>query len=330
MGAPATSAKSKPEPLRITEQTVCLTVRVGLLGTRRRVRAEQIREVSKSEPTPSLKVKGQTDDTVVLVAADKKMLHVGKDILQSKELQAINHVGMELRAHIRARAVPQEVLRDGTYMLPLELIEKTTDRIEEFRAQFAEKVKVFVEAYPGLVASAQQRLRGAFNPQDYPPASHVAQAFYIETTWLTLEVPGSLKGVNRALYEREKKKAEKTWAEATDKIRDALRLGFAELVGTMADRLDVNADGKKKVFRNTLTEHINDFLETFEARNVVQDSDLSMLVAKAKELMKGVDVEQLRDDEALRKRVKEGFDKINTKLEPMVKGLRDISFEDEA
>jgi len=103
------------------------------------------------------------------------------------------------------------------------------------------------------------------------------------------------------------------------------------LVGHMRDRLKDGPDGKPLKFKHTTVSKLVEFLETFEFRNVTDDGELTALVGKARELLKGVDAEDLRTTAELRTRVQQGMAAIAAELDTMVikRGARKFRLEEE-
>ena len=60
---------------------------------------------------------------------------------------------------------------------------------------------------------------------------------------------------------------------------------MAELVQHLVERLQPGADGKPKVFRDSLVRGMEEWLSDFSARNLAQDGELSSLVERARELL---------------------------------------------
>jgi hypothetical protein len=77
-------------------------------------------------------------------------------------------------------------------------------------------------------------------------------------------------------------------------------------------------------------EKVNDFLETFKARNLTGNERLQALVDKAKGLLKGVDAESVKADDEFRKRVCDRFSELKSTLDGMIvtKPTRRIVLED--
>jgi Flp pilus assembly CpaF family ATPase len=85
------------------------------------------------------------------------------------------------------------------------------------------------------------------------------------------------------------------------------------------ERLTPEAGGKQKVFRDTVVTNFNDFFETFNARNMLNDAELEAMVTQAKEVLSGVkDMKSLRDDAKLREGLVAKFAEVNTVMDTLI------------
>jgi hypothetical protein len=157
-----------------------------------------------------------------------------------------------------------------------------------------------------------------FNPLDYPSAERVAAAFVLEWQYIEFGTPGKLRQISSALFDEEREKAARQWADATAVVRQTLRESMADLIAHLVERLAGDKDGKPKVFRNSIITNLNEFLEVFNARNITDDQQLAALVDKARRLISGVDAETLRESKNVRETVRTGFAKIQTALNGML------------
>jgi len=250
-------------------------------------------------------------------------------LLDSKELKDIKTLDGEIRQYLYRLALPS-LFRSGIYMVPIELVETVDGKLQEFKAERERLTGVLVEAYPRLKDEAEERLRSTFNEQDYPDAERLREQFSLSWRYISFDTPEKLRGINPAIFAREREKAEQAWEDATTEIRDLLRQSFAELVGHMAERLKPTDDGKRKVFKNTLVSNLSEFLATFDLRNVTDDAELKRLVDRAKQLLGNVNAQDLRDNEGLRDSMARSMTDIKGSLDTMLetKPSRAISFDD--
>jgi hypothetical protein len=215
--------------------------------------------------------------------------------------------------------------------MPISLIAQVEAELDAAEATRQVLISLACAAYPRLIQAIRGRLGTLFNAADYPPVEKIRQAYSRDIQYLTLNVPGSLKAVSQAVFERERARAQRQWEEATELIQQTLRQGLYELVGRMVDRLTNDTNGKPRVFRDSLVSNLEDFLKVFDARNLGNDEDLAALVERCRELMEGVEPTDLRPDASLREAVQRGFSQVQAQLDrlPPMGATRRITFEED-
>lgn len=294
--------------------------------------------------------KPATDDPVTITTTDdqkaerkaKKVMSLRKQLIISKEYEAIKRFYGELRTWIYSQSVPS-FFRAGFQLASLEsvaIIEKRMrqasglDPVADDVETLPKLIAAFVAAYPAQVEEAQKTLEpvGQWNARDYPTAAELPGMFSISWNWIAFTTPEGLPAELRAA---EQAKMEKQMTDAADQVTQALRVGFAELIAHATDKLTgTDANGKPKVFRDSLIGNISDFLETFSRRNITNDVDLQQLINKAKEVLNpngsAITPQKLRDMALVRENTAKQFAEIKTQLDSMitVKPSRAISLED--
>ncbi len=281
-------------PASVMDQAICVSVNLGRLGNTRKISSSQVE-----------------------VDADKDLIRVSKTLLDSAELKAIQSLDGEIRKTLYNVCLPS-MFRGGVYLVPIKLVEHVDKKLREFQVERGKLVAAFVKAYPSLIETAATRLRGVFNTRDYPTVDRVAGAFVFDWQYVEFGTPGRLREINANLFAREREKAERQWAEASDAIQETLRASMADLVNHMVDRLSGTQDGKPKVFRNSLIGNMQEFLGLFDARNITNDAALSALVQRAKDAIKGIDADAIRDNTRTRQYVANAFSQIKGALDGMM------------
>lgn len=268
----------------------------------------------------------------VQVDADKSLITVSKEILDSKAYREILSADGQIRSWVRARSLPVPALKTGIYAVPVSLVTQVERRLEKMAANRRALVADFIREYPARVEDARTRLRSNFNRSDYPSASEMEDAFKFTTRYVSFDVPASLEEVNSDMFAREREKAAKAWEETLAEWKTLLRNSMADLVNHAVERLAAGKKGKTKIFRNSLIENVREFLKTFDARNVADDAELKQIVQKARDLLKnGVTPQRIRDDGECREAVRAGFTEIKKTLDGMIvdRPVRKIVFDDE-
>jgi len=303
-GAPLAVAISDPG-VDLAKKTVCIKVRLSTMGNTRKVSTAQI----------------EAD-------ADKDLLRVSKQLVDSAELKAITRFDGEIRQFLYNICLPFEI---GIHLLPIAALQAVEQRLRQFAEDRRQLVNAFLSAYPSLCQQAAKRLRGLYNPADYPPVEDAGREFGFSWQYVSFGVPDQLKSISQEVWEQEREKAAQRMAEASTEIQTVLRDSMAKLVQHMADRLKEGPDGKPLRFKETTVSNLVGFLANFEFRNVTDDGELQALVAQARELLEGVNADDLRTTGDLREKVQRGMADIAAQLDTMLTrtGGRKFRFNEE-
>jgi hypothetical protein len=279
----------------VLENAVLLSVGFHLFGTRKTIGSDEV----------------ETD-------ADRKMIHVCKDLLESDRLNDVRKFDGKLRKRVKALTTGASFLRDGVNLLALSLVESTNAMLTEAAIERGALVDVFMEQYPLARDAARDRLGSLFNPADYPNAERVRGAFWLDWNFLEFHTPGKLRGVSPDVWAAQNAKLELAVESAADAAVAMLRAETAGLVDALVDRLAPTDGGKPKIFRDSLIGNVKGFLEVFKDRNFCGDGDLETIVKKIGKLVDGVNPGHLRDSDTLRAKVGAGFESIKGELDKLL------------
>ena len=313
------------EKPNILENAICLSVTFRMPANRRKVSTDYVNS-----------------------DADKSMLHLAKDLLDSDELRAVQHVISETGQWLRRKCLPS-MFKKGVYLLSLNRIEEANEKLARIEAEdFPNAVERFFQVYPLRVAEARQRLgtgeRGMFDPTEYPEVETLKPAFGMSYQYISLDVPGKLSKVGKHFYEEQKSKIAAKMEEAAVKIEWTLYESMKEILDHMVARLtpSIGKGGKAKaISKNSpvverMKEFLHDFSENYAlVKGASNDEEIAKkidaVVAKATKILSGVDVEQIRGDEGLRSNLQRDFEQFKATVDSILvnKPIRAISFEDE-
>lgn len=313
----------------LQQNAVLLSVKRGRLRTRRRISSNAV----------------QSD-------ADPGVLYVAKEILESKELDAINQHDAQIGNYLSKICLPGP-FKAGMYLLPVRLIEPTIKRLDEAARERDVMVEDFMAWYERAYRYAQadeelaaalvaedaayaefkawrDRLGSLWTPSDFPTPQQVREKFVFDVQVLELQTPGKLKAISKELYQRELAKMQNVWEGASEKITSVLMEEFQKLTAHMAERLTADQDGKPKVFRDSLVKNMVEWFDLFDARNLANDEQLKALVERARRTILGIDVETIRDSEGLRADLSKEFQAITAELDRAIieRPARKLDLED--
>jgi hypothetical protein len=275
-------------------------------------------------------IRRKADISKIEVDADKEMLSLTKEIVDSPDYDACVSLANATRNKwLAVRCLPSPLKR-GTYMVPITMIEEVSNKMDAVRAEYNTLADKFAEAYPERVEDARRRLKEQFNQANYPAQDAVRQAFWMETRFFDFGVPSKEK-IGAIMWEKERDRAEKTWRGAAEEIQFALRESFQCLVSHLAERLTPEPGAKtKKTFQVTTVEKLNEFLDLFQKRNITNDVELEGLVIQARNVLKGKRVDTLRKNKTVREEVLGEFQRVNKALDKLMTDApkRQIRFDD--
>lgn len=287
----------KPAPVgsqsAILDKIMCVSVKLSRIGTSKKV-----------------------DTSAVEADVDKTMLRVSKKILEADELTAVSKHDNKIRKMLRTYIIPKvKFLRGGIYPIPIELVGKVdTELVSLFRERAVLCQKLF-DRYTALCEEAKDPLRGLYDPLDYPPLSAVQKAYRADACYVNLGVPKALEKIDASIFQREQEQQKVRLAEAVQEVEAGMVEVMQGLVGHLLDRLTEDDDGKPKKFQKSLVDNFNQFLETFNAKNITENTQLSDLADELRQILKGVEPGTLRNNKDVRSVVREGMVRMQDKIQ---------------
>lgn len=296
---------------------------------------QEIAENPEAKSNPMLEIDAATAKAIK--SAKMGSLKVTVPLLRSAALDAVNDALNNGKKRILSLCVPSTV-QPGMFVASPAAAQKIERIIEEVQSELALKLlpnfeKDFTPAIER--ARTDKIINGGlgplFNAQNYPDADAAAQCFGLENYFWSLKVPDNLPAEMRAAQQE---KLEKTFTEAAETVTLALREGLQKMIQHATERLSPSEDGTKKVFRDTVVENVQDFIDCFADRNIMNDSQLAALVEQAKGVLTGIQgrngqtaADALRTNDELREKTRQQFAAINQQLSAMIEEQKERAFD---
>lgn len=312
-------AEQKLKAREMQDGSICIFIKTKRLTTRRAVEQDEV-------------TVAEAGSNVIDTDIDQDSVMVAKDILKSNELKAIQAYDHATRKWFRQRSVPSAILKSSAYCFATGALPVMYEYLEQRAAGREPLIESLVQALPALKAQAEKDLGPLYDATQYPASDQAARDLF-DFTWQVVEISSpnrKMRSVSQVIFEKEQKKVEQQMITAVAQVEQALAGAFAQIVKHLGDQLGSAGDKKKRVMQASFTK-VMDFIETFPQRNIGGSADLAKLVEEAKDLVKGIDVKDIRKDEDLRKKLVEGVAKVNATLDTMLenKPSRAISLTDE-
>ena len=222
------------------------------------------------------------------------------DCMELKEVQ--NYAAM-VRTWNNQNTYPWKTSR-GSRVLPGTYLEYYGAKVEEYRTEFYRLVGNFKGAYRNAVQAAQFSMAGFFDASDYPSESELDGLFRFDVDYDPLPHGGDFRvdlGRETNAYLREKYE-EKANAQLTNILNhswERLHQSLAVVVNQLRVKGVDGAEENGKLYESSFDAVIElcDMLEHF---NVTNDPALDKMRRDLKMTMQGINVKDLKKDEAMR------------------------------
>ena len=204
----------------------------------------------------------------------------------------------------------------GIRLVRQDTLETFQAQMRVFKDELDEAVAGLDERYAALKAAAQDRLGSLYNEADYPAS--LSGMFDISWDFPSVEPPPYLQQLNPDLYEQECLRVQARFDEAVQMAEQAFVEELAQLVSHLTERLGGHEDGKPKIFRDTAVGNLREFFDRFRALNVRSCDQLDSLVSQCRQIVGGVQPQELRDNGGLRQQVATQLSSVQSVLDGLL------------
>lgn len=233
--------------------------------------------------------------------ADNQFLSARKKLIDTRHpaFQAVTAVRHRLVSYWRAVSLPYPDA--GVRLIRQNDIAPFSVQMTTLQADLDEAVAALNEHYSELKSVARSRLGELFNAADYPAS--LTDLFQVSWDFPSVEPPSYLRQLSPELYRQESERVMARFEEAVRLAEEAFMDELSRIVSHLTERLSGTDDGKPKVFRDSAIENLTEFFDRFRHLNIRSNDQLDELVTRAHQVVRGVQPQQLRDDQPIRQRV---------------------------
>lgn len=243
----------------------------------------------------------QKEEVGLAYQADSRFLTAGKKLVD------VRHEAFRRLTSIRTRVVNYwrgltlPYVEPGVRLIRQADVELFVHVMQGFREELGQAEADLNAVYEDIKADARQRLGRLYNASDYPP--EVRGLFTVEWDFPSVEAPSYLLRISPEVYHEEQERIAHRFEEAVQLAEQAFLSEFAKLVSHLTERLAAGPDGERKVFRDSAVTNLAEFFSRFTSLNVRSNRQLDELVEQARQAVRGVGPQDLRDNAALRQEV---------------------------
>lgn len=233
--------------------------------------------------------------------ADVRFLTAGKKIIDVRH-EAFRRLTSTRHAIVRYwRGLSLPYVEPGVRLIRQSDVEGFVSKMKDFQGDLTFAERELNSVYDQVKADARRRLGKLFNAGDYP--SEVRGLFNVEWDFPAVEPPAYLMRLNPELYQQEQDRVASRFEEAVQLAEQAFLTEFARLVSHLTERLSRGPEGERKVFRDSAMTNLSEFFDRFRSLSVRSSVQLDQLVDQAKELVQGIEPQELRESDTLRQQI---------------------------
>jgi hypothetical protein len=204
---------------------------------------------------------------------------------------------------------------NGSRLLPMSNFMDYKKQLGELETNYEALVDKFIVAYPSLVSAAAFQLGTLFDRNEYPDESSLKKKFKFTYSFFPVPTAGDFR-----IDINEEAKAEimaNCNSAYEDRLNNAMREAWSRLhecLSRMSERLTDNADGSRKIFRDSLVENGVELVTMLKHLNITQDPQLEQARRDLQSAIGAHDLDSLRDNSNAREVVKLKVDTILSKF----------------
>ncbi|MGA2501209.1 MAG: hypothetical protein ABSH20_26010, partial [Tepidisphaeraceae bacterium] len=248
--------------------------------------------------------------------ANAEFLSAGKKLIDTSHpaYKAVTAVRGKVQAFWKSLSLPYP--EPGIRLIRQDRIDDFAAKMQEFQEELTEAVEALDRRYSELKSMARNRLGSLYNSADYPES--LRGMFEISFDFPSVEPPPYLQQLNPQLYEQECQRVQSRFDEAVRLAEEAFTAELAKLVSHLTERLSGQDDGKPRVFRDSAVENLTEFFQRFRELNVRSSEQLDQLVGQAQRVVRGVEPQELRDNQGLRQHVATEMSRVQSVLDGLL------------
>lgn len=252
--------------------------------------------------------------------ADPSRLHNTKKLLDVPELETIRSEDSRMRRYIELKTATYS---DGLRFLNLGLLDEVDAELVAYQSVrrprlVADFMVVYRAEHATGLSATRLALGDTFREEDYPHPDTVEHGFYFEYQYLGFNTPEILGTVKGGVFEREAHKAQSIMLKAAEESRQIMRQAGLLMAEKLFDVLKPSHDGKKKKLYDTHLTNLEEYLKTYNFRDITDDAGYLAHVETLRKIMSGVTINKLRESETMKSRLAEQLESVTKDMKSLV------------
>lgn len=245
--------------------------------------------------------------------AKDSALSVTKRLVDSEILDKITQCRTEARQYHYSRTLPWSDA--GSRLLTTVNYFDYTKVMSEYQNQFYKLVDEFVQEYYVEILKAQATLGNMFDSSVYPDSDEVRAKFGMRLSYEPVPEAGDFRvDVGNSAMAELRDSYESAYEQRIQSAMGDIWRRLYDKLANASERLDLDADGKKRKFHDTLVSNVVELIDVMRTCNITGDAQMTAMADKLEDIFRGVSPQTLRDDTFKREETKRQVDKVLAQL----------------
>lgn len=287
--------------------------------------------------TPGFQKQFASSEVIDEAGIDNTLIKTSKSLIDKRYLDPITKLDSRMRADMYQIGMRPKFLGNGNVIVPNKLLHYTIRRLEFYQTERAALIDTLIGQYEEAKAETLARNPDLYREEEYPTQEELRSKFNVSWNIFSVAFPDVMDRIESATVtemgtrvaaalDKQRQAQETQLAEAVEECKQGLRSGFYELVSNLEDKVR-GIGTERKVFKPGFIANFRTFLETFDAKNIMNDEELAAQVAKAKAVLSGVSPDAIRNSMDVRVKLETELGSIKNDLASMTENPgRKVSF----
>jgi len=258
----------------------------------------------------------QKEEVGVACSADARLLTAGKKLVDVRHEAFRRLTAIRGRIISYWRGISLPYVEPGVRLIRQSDIDGFRHVMDGFRGELTCAEADLNAVYDQIRDDARRRLGRLYNAADYP--TEVRGLFAVDYDFPSVEPPNYLMRIAPEVYEQEQQRVASRFEESVRLAEEAFVGELAKLVSHLTERLSGGASNERKIFRDSAISNLTEFFSRFRDLNVRSSAQLDQLVERAQQIVRGVEPQELRDNNGLRQHIATQLSQVQATLDGMM------------
>jgi hypothetical protein len=239
----------------------------------------------------------QKEQAAEVFEANKAFVRMSKDLWNSHHpaIKAVNAIKSQAQAYFKSVSLPWP--EKATRLVRRDQLAHVVQSLDAYSNSLKAAVAKADEAYAEIKAEAREQLSDLYDEAQYPTS--LIGVFQMHWDYpAVMSVDQFIREAQPEMYEAQMRRIEARLGATIDLAEQAFMKEFTDLVKHLTEKVTSG-----NTFRSTAVTNLTEFFDRFKLLNVNSNPTLDALVERAKNIVKGVSAEDLRNKSDLRNNV---------------------------